>query len=80
MTYSGQKYIAQWWTQSERPDSSLVWIEDSATEPDTIAKWKPSISYSGGYKAEYRGDIYQAKWWTKGDKPDKAGSPWELIK
>ncbi|WP_305812116.1 glycosyl hydrolase family 18 protein [Photobacterium leiognathi] len=80
VTYNGRNYTAQWWTQGEQPDSSSVWIEDSATEPDTIAKWKPSMAYSGGYKAEYRGDIYQAKWWTKGDKPDKAGSPWELIK
>jgi len=78
VTYDGIEYVASWWTQGEKPDSSEVWKAVEVSGTGATPEWNASKAYLGKDKAIYDGKMYQAKWWTKGEVPSKS-DVWVLV-
>ncbi|PRX68736.1 chitin-binding protein [Cohnella sp. SGD-V74] len=76
VTYNGVEYVASWWTQGDKPDSSDVW--KAAAGSGAVQAWNESKAYVGQDKVAYEGKTYQAKWWTRGEVPSKGGV-WVLV-
>lgn len=76
VSYNGQDYRAQWWTQGETPGVAEVWklVTESGTYPD----WNSSTAYVGGDMVTHNGNIYKAQWWTQGEVPGVA-AVWLLV-
>ena len=78
VSYNGSTWLAQWWTQNQKPgDPNGPW-EEMATAPDGTALWTASRVFLGGDVAEYNGKKYVAQWWTRNQKPGDPNGPWKL--
>ncbi|AYG04972.1 ExeM/NucH family extracellular endonuclease [Gryllotalpicola protaetiae] len=77
--YNGSTWLAQWWTQNQKPgDPNGPW-EQIATTQDGTAVWTASRVFNTGDVVEYNGAEYTAKWWTRNQKPGDKNGPWQLV-
>uniref|UniRef100_UPI00355B6C89 carbohydrate-binding protein n=1 Tax=Francisella tularensis TaxID=263 RepID=UPI00355B6C89 len=72
VTYNGQKYVAQWWTQGNNPADGGAWKKPFVSGE----AWSQGQAYTGGQVVTYQGAKYKAKWWTQGDIPSNS-NVWE---
>ncbi|RPJ25894.1 MAG: hypothetical protein EHM25_00055 [Nitrosopumilales archaeon] len=75
VTWHGEEYEAQWWTQGDEPGKSEVWICLTLDEND---EWTAEMTYNAGDVITYNGVKYEAKWWTKGDEPGET-DVWKVV-
>ena len=64
VTYKGNTYRCNWWTQGDNPETSGAWTLVSKPNDDGSETYVPGSVYNGGDKVVYNGNIYQALWWT----------------
>ncbi|MDO5601916.1 MAG: glycosyl hydrolase family 18 protein [Oscillospiraceae bacterium] len=83
VSYEGNTYEAQWWTQGEIPGSSAYGAWKLVSGPGEgpgegdIPAWDSAKVYTNE-KVVYNGVIYQAQWWNQNQRPDQGG-PWKEI-
>lgn len=81
--YNGTQYKAKWWTQGEKPGTSIVWelvkANGSGTPISSVSDWNINKVYLGGDKAMYTNVLYQANWWTQGNTPSSSRE-WSIVK
>ncbi|WP_425553262.1 carbohydrate-binding protein [Gryllotalpicola koreensis] len=76
--YNGSTWLAQWWTQNQKPgDPNGPW-EQIVTTQDGTAVWTASRVFTTGDVVVYDGKTYVAKWWTRNQKPGDKNGPWQL--
>ncbi|WP_245806427.1 glycosyl hydrolase family 18 protein [Francisella halioticida] len=74
VTYNGQIYTAQWWTQGDIPSNGGAW--EKPVIPG--GAWESGIAYTSGQTVTLDGNTYKAKWWTSDDNP-KDGGVWQKL-
>ncbi len=84
VSYNGAVYIAQWWTQNEKPGSTATgsWMQQGALVPaagENIRAWTASWVYTGGETVAHNGHTYKAKWWTRNQAPGSPNGPWQDL-
>ncbi|MGI5149681.1 carbohydrate-binding protein [Plantactinospora sp. CA-294935] len=84
VSYNGAIYIAQWWTQNEKPGSTTTgsWIEQGALVPAAgadVRAWTASWVYTGGEVVAYHGHTWKARWWTRNQQPGGPNGPWQDL-
>lgn len=78
VSYNGQIYKAQWWTQNETPGNGYgVWAPQASSSAPQA--WDATRVYNTDDKAVYQGDLYRAKWWTQGNTPGEQWGAWENL-
>jgi len=86
VTYDGDLFTAEWWTQGETPDDSkAVWTNegscdggggDGGTDCSGVASWDAGSTYNGGDQVTHDGALWEAQWWTQGTEPSRDAGVW----
>ncbi|WP_460917206.1 carbohydrate-binding protein [Plantactinospora veratri] len=84
VSYNGAIYIAQWWTQNEKPGSTTTgaWREQGVLVPAAgagVRAWTPSWVYTGGETVAHNGHTWKARWWTRNQQPGDPNGPWQDL-
>ncbi|WP_460786061.1 rhamnogalacturonan lyase family protein [Microbacterium tumbae] len=84
VSYDGVVYVAQWWTQNERPGSTATgsWMQQGELVADAgegVRAWTASWVYTGGETVAHDGHAYKAKWWTRNQEPGDVNGPWQDL-
>ena len=84
VVYGGAEFVAQWWTQNQKPGDPVgPWAEIGkpvVTPAGTFPAWTASAIYTGGETVAYGGSAWKAKWWTRNQAPSTADSgPWAKV-
>lgn len=84
VSYNGAEYLAQWWTQGEKPGSTATgsWMEQGKLVEAAgtgMRAWTRSWVYTGGETVAYNGHEYRAKWWTRNQQPGDPNGPWQDL-
>ncbi|GAB2850528.1 family 43 glycosylhydrolase [Microbacterium insulae] len=84
VSYGGAVYVAQWWTQNEKPGSSATgsWMEQGALVPAagvSVLTWTASWVYTRGETVAHDGHTWKAKWWTRNQQPGDPHGPWQDL-
>ena len=82
--FEGKEYVANYWTQNDRPSESGEWGPWSLVNPEeseTDGKWNPSDIYLTGQIVTLNGQTYRAKWWNQNVNPEtiEQWGPWEKF-
>ncbi|WP_283107079.1 immunoglobulin-like domain-containing protein [Shewanella surugensis] len=87
VTYAGQTWEAQWWTQGEEPSTAGEWgvwrsTDDCTTNngddgnsgtSDDPDTWSNTQVYILNETVSYGGKTWEAQWWTQGEEPGETG-------
>ncbi|MEV7608618.1 GH116 family glycosyl-hydrolase [Microbacterium sp. NPDC089320] len=84
VSYNGAVYVAQWWTQNERPGATATgsWMEQGVLVPAAgtgVRAWTISWVYTGGETVAMNGHLWKAKWWTRNQTPGDPSGPWQDL-
>jgi hypothetical protein len=84
VSYNGAIYIAQWWTQNEKPDGTTTgsWTEQGVLVPAAgrdVRAWTASWVYTGGETVAHNGHTWKAKWWSRNQQPGGLNGPWQDL-
>ncbi|MEO3746454.1 carbohydrate-binding protein [Plantactinospora sp. B5E13] len=84
VSHDGAVYVAQWWTQNEKPGSTPTgsWMEQGAPVPAAgadVRSWTPSWVYPGGEVVEHDGHTWKARWWSRDQQPGEPNGPWQDL-
>jgi len=84
VSYGDAVFVAQWWTQNERPGSTATgsWMEQGVPvveAGDDVRAWTASWVYTGGEIVAHDGHTYTAKWWTRNQAPGDPNGPWQDL-
>jgi len=91
VTYDGQLWTAEWWTQGTQPaESENVWTlegdcgtsggggSDDGVDCSGVSAYDSGTAYSGGDQVTDDGSLWTAEWWTQGTQPAESEDVWTL--